>query len=127
MTLLIQRMLMSFLLDDRPRRKTILEVALAFLTLGDSILRPEFLHQRTVLFVKQKIAPPGFPDGALSCAENSDQALIFFTLKVSIAFSSRLCSSAAPASTRRLSSSSLFMADRALSSRDSVSSTSARH
>ena len=43
---------MGFLLDDQPRRKAILEVALTFFTLGDSVLRPEFFYQRIVLFAE---------------------------------------------------------------------------
>ena len=45
-------MFIGFLLDDQPRRKAILEVALTFLALGDSVLRPEFFHQRIVLFAE---------------------------------------------------------------------------
>jgi len=46
---LVLQLFVGFLLNDQPSRKAILEVALAFLALGDSILRPEFLHQRIVL------------------------------------------------------------------------------
>ena len=50
--ILVLQLFMGLLLDDQPRRKAILEVALAFLTLGDSVLRPEFLHQSIVLFAE---------------------------------------------------------------------------
>ena len=45
---LVLQLFMGFLLDDQPRRKAILEMALAFLALGDSSLRPKFLNQRIV-------------------------------------------------------------------------------
>ena len=43
---------MGFLLNDKPSRKSMFEVAFAFLTLGDCCLRPEFLHQPLVLFAQ---------------------------------------------------------------------------
>jgi len=49
---LVLQLFMGFLLDDQPSRKAILEMALTFLTLGDSVLRPEFFHQRIVLFAE---------------------------------------------------------------------------
>ena len=49
---LVLQLFMGFLLDNQPCRKAILEMALTFLALGDSVLRPEFLHQRIVLFAE---------------------------------------------------------------------------
>ena len=46
---LLLYLFMGFLLNEQPSGKAILEVAFAFLTLGDCCLRPEFLHQSSLL------------------------------------------------------------------------------
>lgn len=50
--LFIFQLIIGFLLGNQPRRKFILEMTLAFLTLSDSVLCAEFFHQRIVLFAE---------------------------------------------------------------------------
>lgn len=48
----VLKLFIGFLLDNQPRRKTILKMALTFLVLDVGVLRPKLFHQSMVIFTE---------------------------------------------------------------------------